>query len=342
MEHSISPSYTRNKLIDYAGIPAYVLRILGDLETQSPISWNLQRNVDRAITLTLSFSPRTPKANIGNRRPPPPSRKLETLRKTPSTVTCEETPSNLLKKRKSPSCAKRDRKRHDKWIRKFHPSDTRSCDKGHPPQDDNTNQKVPESLPSAVSHDTNIKSQKSSDCGCLPDSADSNPTVTDNMCGEGEDSLTTTKEPEQLPVISQISPESGCLPDCADANLTVKDTLCKEGEDSDTTTKEPAAASRSDVLQSDHLELDTMTIAATTVPRAADSDSLECDSDDDSESECDAEEYCDINLCAYCSKMSDVELKKCSKCKVFRYCTRECQIWDWPRHKSVCKLFQAD
>ncbi len=62
--------------------------------------------------------------------------------------------------------------------------------------------------------------------------------------------------------------------------------------------------------------------------------------DSDDESTFDAEEY--VNICAHCLKESSVELQKCSKCKSFRYCSKECQIFDWPRHKSVCKLLQAE
>lgn len=200
MEHSNPLSEIQNKLYDYAGIPDTILRILGDLEKEKrPFLWTLQRNVDKAMSFTLNFppTPRTPKAKPGNRRPPPPTRKQEILRKPTSTVTCEETPSHPVKK-KSPSCTRRDMKRHQRWIRKFHHADTRrrSCDKGHPPQHVNTNQKVPDSLPSVVLHDSDIISQKSPDSGCLPDSAVSNPTVKDNLCRDGED-IGTTNEPAQ-------------------------------------------------------------------------------------------------------------------------------------------------
>ena len=37
-------------------------------------------------------------------------------------------------------------------------------------------------------------------------------------------------------------------------------------------------------------------------------------------------------------KGSIVKLKKCSKCKVVAYCSRECQTMDWKRHKPVCGI----
>lgn len=58
--------------------------------------------------------------------------------------------------------------------------------------------------------------------------------------------------------------------------------------------------------------------------------------DSDDESDIVTEDRC--NICANCSKTFETELKKCSRCHVFRYCSKECQILDWPRHKSVCNL----
>ncbi|CDO71065.1 hypothetical protein BN946_scf184844.g69 [Trametes cinnabarina] len=49
--------------------------------------------------------------------------------------------------------------------------------------------------------------------------------------------------------------------------------------------------------------------------------------------------------CACCERdetaKDDASLKKCSKCKLTRYCGAECQKKDWPRHKVVCKMVHS-
>ncbi|KAK0236398.1 hypothetical protein EDD85DRAFT_840489 [Armillaria nabsnona] len=44
-------------------------------------------------------------------------------------------------------------------------------------------------------------------------------------------------------------------------------------------------------------------------------------------------------FCAVCNKNeSDApNIKQCSSCKARMYCSRECQLSDWPTHKSECK-----
>ncbi len=44
--------------------------------------------------------------------------------------------------------------------------------------------------------------------------------------------------------------------------------------------------------------------------------------------------------CVMCKKMSDPNKPKynvCGKCRLTYYCSRECQLMDWPRHKAYCK-----
>ena len=43
-------------------------------------------------------------------------------------------------------------------------------------------------------------------------------------------------------------------------------------------------------------------------------------------------------VCARCLKRgSRTELHRCAGCKSFSYCTKDCQISDWPSHKQLCK-----
>ncbi|EIW52467.1 ankyrin [Trametes versicolor FP-101664 SS1] len=49
----------------------------------------------------------------------------------------------------------------------------------------------------------------------------------------------------------------------------------------------------------------------------------------------------DEKACSMCAK-TDVELKFCAKCGSIRYCSKECQKTDWPRHKLDCVGFNAE
>jgi len=44
-----------------------------------------------------------------------------------------------------------------------------------------------------------------------------------------------------------------------------------------------------------------------------------------------------MGMCHNCAKEMDrVSLSVCSKCKLRQFCSRECQVADWPSHKEVC------
>lgn len=42
-----------------------------------------------------------------------------------------------------------------------------------------------------------------------------------------------------------------------------------------------------------------------------------------------------IQVCANCQSMK-ADFKHCGKCKIVRYCSRECQAKNWSSHKQVC------
>jgi len=42
--------------------------------------------------------------------------------------------------------------------------------------------------------------------------------------------------------------------------------------------------------------------------------------------------------CLHCDTISK-NMKKCSRCKCVYYCSSECQLADWKKHKKICKHF---
>jgi hypothetical protein len=45
----------------------------------------------------------------------------------------------------------------------------------------------------------------------------------------------------------------------------------------------------------------------------------------------------DVSRKCLCCKSTPKKLKKCAKCGVAKYCSKECQAKDWPRHKTECR-----
>jgi hypothetical protein len=46
------------------------------------------------------------------------------------------------------------------------------------------------------------------------------------------------------------------------------------------------------------------------------------------------EEFLEPSTCAVCGREA---MKRCSKCRVEWYCSRDCQVKDWKRHKPICQ-----
>lgn len=46
--------------------------------------------------------------------------------------------------------------------------------------------------------------------------------------------------------------------------------------------------------------------------------------------------------CAGCGQSDAAVLKKCSACRRVRYCSRECQERDWPKHKTACRAEEEE
>ncbi|TFY81139.1 hypothetical protein EWM64_g2874 [Hericium alpestre] len=45
----------------------------------------------------------------------------------------------------------------------------------------------------------------------------------------------------------------------------------------------------------------------------------------------------DLIQCAHCDKLGPQTMQTCSRCKLVRYCDKNCQRAAWPMHKPVCK-----
>eukprot|EP00956_Cyclotella_meneghiniana_P020690 scaffold36833_cov22-Cyclotella_meneghiniana.AAC.2 len=48
-----------------------------------------------------------------------------------------------------------------------------------------------------------------------------------------------------------------------------------------------------------------------------------------------------ISWCWNCEKFEGIELfKECTFCKLANYCSYECAVADWPKHKESCKAWR--
>jgi hypothetical protein len=50
-------------------------------------------------------------------------------------------------------------------------------------------------------------------------------------------------------------------------------------------------------------------------------------------------EWLKVRTCNVCCNLGR-EYKVCGRCKARRFCSRQCQLKDWPTHKKVCKKGQ--
>lgn len=40
-----------------------------------------------------------------------------------------------------------------------------------------------------------------------------------------------------------------------------------------------------------------------------------------------------------CEECGAVATQRCSRCKMAWYCTRDCQLRQWKKHKQICQMF---
>ena len=49
-------------------------------------------------------------------------------------------------------------------------------------------------------------------------------------------------------------------------------------------------------------------------------------------------EIVEVKTCAFCQEKESKF--RCSKCKTTKYCSKECQIKDWPMHRPICHMLK--
>ena len=47
-----------------------------------------------------------------------------------------------------------------------------------------------------------------------------------------------------------------------------------------------------------------------------------------------------VRVCENCGKEA-AKMQKCSRCRLVRYCSQDCQLGDWEDHKKSCKKVDA-
>ena len=40
-----------------------------------------------------------------------------------------------------------------------------------------------------------------------------------------------------------------------------------------------------------------------------------------------------------CEECGAIATQRCSRCKMAWYCSRDCQLRNWPKHKQICAMF---
>ena len=48
------------------------------------------------------------------------------------------------------------------------------------------------------------------------------------------------------------------------------------------------------------------------------------------------EDFMEDPICEECGEMAT---QRCSRCKLAWYCTRDCQLRQWKKHKKLCNMF---
>ena len=131
----------------------------------------------------------------------------------------------------------------------------------------------------------------------------------ENLAGHNQLQETETVASPQSPVVSQ--PEKGCLDRTSAVSQSIRHLTIE---------RETVGTARA--------QLDSNRLSA---EAAVEHSSILLENNKDS----------DV-VCARCLKRGNQsELRRCTGCKSFSYCSKDCQISDWPSHKQMCKSIQS-